>query len=145
MGSGGQTESDYFGPGQLDGKSVEDEPGRSARAAPKRNPRTEGSQHGQDNRRHVPDQAGGRARGRTSRQDYGLDRSDIYIQPKGSENSAGVTPTGADVESGHPGMEKHGDPALGGALEVSVDMNEDETDAVMTSFRDAGATDVITR
>jgi len=28
---------------------------------------------------------------------------------------------------------------------VSVDMNEDETDAVMTSFRDAGATDVITR
>jgi hypothetical protein len=28
MGSGGQTESDYFGPGQLDGKSVEDEPGR---------------------------------------------------------------------------------------------------------------------
>ena len=78
-------------------------------------------------------------------QDYGLDRSDIYIQPKGSENSAGVTPTGADVESGHPGMEKHGDPAIGGALEVSVDMNEDETDAVMTSFRDAGATDVITR
>lgn len=78
-------------------------------------------------------------------QDYGLDRTDIFIQPQGGENSAGVSPTGADVESGHPGIEKHGDPALGGAIEVSVDMNEDETDAVMASFRDAGALDVTTR
>ena len=78
-------------------------------------------------------------------QDYGIDRSDVFIQPHGGDNSAGVAATGADVESGHPGVEKHGDPALAGALEVSVDMNEDETDAVMASFRDAGATDVQTR
>lgn len=76
-------------------------------------------------------------------QDYGLNRSDIFIQPENEENSAGNRETGADVESGHPNTETDSEgAAYNGALLVSVDVNEDEDADVEKSFRDAGALDV---
>lgn len=76
-------------------------------------------------------------------QEYGIERTDIFIEPAGSRNSAGDEPSGADAESGHPG---HAATAQGAAYEgeliVSVDMNEDETDLVAEAFRTAGATDI---
>ena len=78
-------------------------------------------------------------------QDYGLERTDIMIEPVGSSNTAGTHAAGADVESGHDGIDTAGEPALEGAIEVSVDMNDDEIDAVMKAFGDAGATAVRTR
>ena len=77
-------------------------------------------------------------------QDYGLERTDIFIETLSSSNSAGTSVTGADAESGHPGVNT--DPegaAYNGALLVSVDMNEDERDAVERAFKDAGAIDVV--
>lgn len=79
-------------------------------------------------------------------QEYGLERTDIFIEPLGDANSSGTAPTGADVESGHDSEETS---AAGAAYEspllVSVDINEDEQDAVANAFRDAGATAVTSR
>ena len=54
-------------------------------------------------------------------QQYGIERLDIFIQAEGAANSAGSKLAGADIESGHPGVEKRGDPALNAPIEVSVD------------------------
>jgi hypothetical protein len=79
-------------------------------------------------------------------QDYGLERSDIFIEPASGQNSAGDNVTGADAESGHPGVDADAEgAAYNGALNVSVDVNEDEDAAVDKAFRDAGATEVIVR
>lgn len=76
-------------------------------------------------------------------QEYGLERTDIFIEPVSDVNSAGVAATGADTESGH--SSKAPDPRGGayrGALRISVDMNVDEIDAVERAFREAGATEI---
>ena len=52
---------------------------------------------------------------------YGIERLDIFIQAEGAANSAGSKLAGADIESGQPGVEKRGDPALNAPIEVSVD------------------------
>lgn len=53
-------------------------------------------------------------------QDHGVDRSAVTIRPEGDENSAGTVAAGADTESGHPGLAKHGRPKLSGRIEVRV-------------------------
>lgn len=76
-------------------------------------------------------------------QEYGIERTDIFIEPAGSENSAGDEPAGADVASGQNRETSDGSSAAyEGQLVVSVDMNEDEGDAVIQAFRDAGAVEV---
>ncbi len=70
-------------------------------------------------------------------QQYGLERTDIFIEPSSRENSAGVSSSGGDAKSGQP----DDDAALNGSLLVSVDINEDEMEAVEKAFREAGATD----
>ncbi|AOR79431.1 hypothetical protein [Novosphingobium resinovorum] len=76
-------------------------------------------------------------------QEYGIERTDIFIEPAGSKNSAGDQPAGADVASG---QNRETPDASGAAYEgqlvVSVDMNEDEGDAVTQAFREAGAVEV---
>ena len=76
-------------------------------------------------------------------QEYGLERTDIFIEPNSDKNSAGVEPSGGDTASGHPDSQPSGDAALNGTLLVSVDINEDETEAVEKAFRDVGAIDVV--
>lgn len=76
-------------------------------------------------------------------QEYGIERTDIFVEPAGKQNSSGQAPAGADAESGHPGtlVDAEGS-AYEGQLVVSVDMNEDEFDAVEAALRDAGALDI---
>ena len=57
-------------------------------------------------------------------QEHGIEPAEISIQPAGEANSAGINAAGADVESGHPGVEKRGNPELGGPIEVLVHCNE---------------------
>ena len=78
-------------------------------------------------------------------QQYGLERTDIFVEPASSENSAGERPSGGDAKSGHPASRPDADAELNGRLLVSVDINEDETEAVEKAFRDAGATDFASR
>lgn len=75
--------------------------------------------------------------------EYGIGRNDIFVEPAGRENSSGVPEdgpgsgsTGGDRPVGAQGS------AYAGQLQMSVDMNEDETDAVATAFREAGAVEV---
>lgn len=75
-------------------------------------------------------------------QEYGINRSDIFVEPIGSDNSSGQTPSGADVESGHVGSSADAEGAsYGNALKVSVDVNSDEIVDIRTAFREAGATE----
>ncbi|QJU60183.1 hypothetical protein HL653_22760 [Sphingomonas sp. AP4-R1] len=75
-------------------------------------------------------------------QEYGINRSDIFVEPIGSDNSSGQSPSGADVESGHVGISADAKGAsYGNALKVSVDVNSDEIVDVRTAFRKAGATE----
>jgi hypothetical protein len=73
-------------------------------------------------------------------QEHGVNRSDIFIRAAGAANTAGVRPAGADVESGHPGVEKHAKPKLSGSVEVSVDCHGDKSTIVKSVLERAGAT-----
>ena len=75
-------------------------------------------------------------------QQHGIDRNGISVQPAGQANSAGTRPAGADVESGHPGVEKHGRPKLSGPVEVSVDCPGEKSSAVAVALREAGAREI---
>ncbi len=59
-------------------------------------------------------------------QEHEIDRSDIFVTPDSDENSAGSEEDGADAESGHPGVDPVGNPALAGNLTVSVDLADGE-------------------
>jgi hypothetical protein len=72
-------------------------------------------------------------------QEHGIPRADVFIRARGEANSAGVKPAGADVESGHAGVEKRGSPELAGPIEVSVDCHGDQSDVVRSALRAAGA------
>ena len=77
-------------------------------------------------------------------QDYGIERTDVFIEPASSANSAGESVTGADAESGHDSEAPDASgAAYAGPLIVSVDMNEDERPDVERAFRDAGATQIV--
>lgn len=79
-------------------------------------------------------------------QEYGLERTDIFIEPVSDANSAGVAATGADVQSGHSGRTPDArGAAYQGALRITVDMNKDEVAAVEQAFREAGATEISMR
>jgi len=75
-------------------------------------------------------------------QEYGLDRSDVFIEPESSQNSSGTKPSGGDVESADPQSKPDEEPALNGALLVSVDLSADRLDDAEAAFRDAGATKI---
>lgn len=72
-------------------------------------------------------------------QQYGVSRPDVFIQPVSDENSAGAAPSGGDA-SHENGARR--DAPLGGDLEVSVDIAQDQLAAVRRSFEDAGAIDI---
>ena len=78
-------------------------------------------------------------------QEHGVNRADIFIGAAGKANTAGVRPAGADVESGHPGVEKHANPKLSGAVEVSVDCHGDTSTIVRSVLEKAGATQLSAR
>ncbi len=72
--------------------------------------------------------------------EHSIPRADVFIRARGEAPSAGIKAAGADVESGHAGVEKHGSPELGGPIEVSVDCHDgDQSDVVRSALHDAGA------
>jgi len=77
-------------------------------------------------------------------QEHGIDRADIFVRAPGPANTAGVRPAGADVESGHPGVEKRGEPELAGPIEVSVECDVGRAIIVRSTLKKAGATELRT-
>ncbi|CCD95219.1 conserved hypothetical protein [Bradyrhizobium sp. ORS 375] len=72
-------------------------------------------------------------------QDHGIARTDVVVQPAGQANSAGSKAAGADVESGHPGVNKQGAPELEGEIEVSVGGSAVTSADVEGILKEAGA------
>ncbi|MFZ5779945.1 MAG: hypothetical protein ACOY4R_07025 [Pseudomonadota bacterium] len=75
-------------------------------------------------------------------QEHGIERTDVFIRSTSDANTAGVRRAGADVESGHPGVEKRGEPELSGPIEISVDCRAERSKVVETALQQAGATRV---
>ncbi|MGJ5179766.1 hypothetical protein ACQR16_16925 [Bradyrhizobium oligotrophicum] len=72
-------------------------------------------------------------------QDHGIARTDVFVHASGTANSAGSQAAGADVESGHPGVDKQGAPELEGEIEVSVDCHGEQSAGVEGIMKEAGA------
>ena len=72
-------------------------------------------------------------------QEHGIPRTDVFVRARGEGNSSGVKAAGADIESGHPGIEKHGSPELAGMIEVSVDCHGAQSVKVCRALSAAGA------
>ncbi|MFP5076449.1 hypothetical protein ACLE20_03995 [Rhizobium sp. YIM 134829] len=74
-------------------------------------------------------------------QQHGIDRSDVFIEPQGAENTAGVVPSGSDRDDGN-GEGARDDGALEGGLQVSVDLALADLDKAEAALREAGARQV---
>lgn len=75
-------------------------------------------------------------------QQHGLERSDIFVSPEGSANSAGERVSGSDQPGAAATEAGRSDAALNGRIEVSVDLQDDALDAVVTDvFREMGGED----
>lgn len=69
-------------------------------------------------------------------QEFGIERTDIFITTDGSDNSAGEIEAGSDTEAGAPSPEDRDDAALNGKISVSVDV---EDEALVSDVRSAFA------
>lgn len=78
-------------------------------------------------------------------QERGIQRTDVFLQARGPANTAGVKASGADVESGHPGVARRGRPKLDGEIELSVDCHGADQDKVLKTLKESGARTVQSR
>lgn len=77
-------------------------------------------------------------------QEHGIDRADIFVHAKDARNTSGTAPSGADVSrNGREASQM--DAALHGSIQVSADVGLNEVEKAERAFRDAGATNVLTR
>ena len=75
-------------------------------------------------------------------QECGVPRSDVFVQPTGSDNTSGNRPAGADTKAA-PMPEQGG--KFEGAIEVSVDLHGEETKQIEDALKSAGAKSVRTK
>ena len=76
-------------------------------------------------------------------QEYGIERSDVFISASGDENTVGDEQTGSDDEAGAPNPEVRGDAPLNGTVTVSVDVEDEAKIAkVREAFAEFEAADV---
>jgi len=69
-------------------------------------------------------------------QEYGIQRTDVFIQPIGQANSVGTRSAGADAKAA-PEPERQA--PLEGALEVSVDFHGDDPQKIADALKSTGA------
>ena len=69
-------------------------------------------------------------------QECGVPRTDVFVQPAGSQNTAGTRSAGADAKT-TPQPEGH--QKLEGLIEVSVDYHGDDPEKIADVMRGAGA------
>lgn len=71
-------------------------------------------------------------------QEHGVDRNAVTILPVSDANSAGIRPSGSDMEDRYEKVEPAGEPALAGRLRVSVEVEGAGEDKVRESFATYG-------
>jgi hypothetical protein len=67
-------------------------------------------------------------------QDHGVDRNAVEVGSASNENTAGIEAARADVEDGHLKSGTEGEPALGGKIKVSVQVDDAIAEKVISSF-----------
>ncbi len=72
-------------------------------------------------------------------QEHGIARADIFVQPEGTDNSAGLRPSGGDAS--HKDETRAGG-ANHGAIEVSADIKDAEVAKARRAFEDAGGLEI---
>lgn len=77
-------------------------------------------------------------------QEYGIDRSHIFVEADGRDNTSGTTASGGDT-SGKAGEKSRSDAVLAGNIQVSVDVGPDEVVKAQEAFRQTGAKTVFSR
>ncbi|WP_249691046.1 hypothetical protein [Stappia sp. WLB 29] len=77
-------------------------------------------------------------------QEHGIDRSAISVGAARQANSAGTKASGADAAA-NPDEGSAFEPALGGPIEVSVQLKDANGAQAEKAFRSAGATDIVQR
>ncbi|WP_312407951.1 hypothetical protein [Rhizobium sp.] len=70
-------------------------------------------------------------------QQFGVDRSDVFVKAVGPENSSGLEPSGGDAPS--VGGRAREDGSRSGEIEVSADIRADKTAALHQALGDLGA------
>ena len=74
-------------------------------------------------------------------QEFGIERTDIFIAAQGEENTAGIDVGGSDRESAEPSPEERDDGAHHGAVSVSIDVNDDQLEhKIGMALREFGGT-----
>lgn len=71
-------------------------------------------------------------------QEYGIDRTDIFVQPAASANTAGTSTSGGDAASARGGDARN-DGSLDGEIEVSADVSVEQLDDARKALEQAGA------
>lgn len=76
-------------------------------------------------------------------QEYGVERTAIFIAAAGPANTAGTEQAGSDTAAAEPTREDRGDGALNGVIEVSVDLDDDAlAQTVRSAFHEFGGDQV---
>lgn len=71
-------------------------------------------------------------------QQHGLERTDIFVEAEGAENSIGTIESGGDAASALGG-DGRSDGAVAGVIRVSVDVAEGDVPSVQKTFSNTGA------
>lgn len=74
-------------------------------------------------------------------QEFGIERTDIFVTTQGDDNSAGIEVDGSDAASGAPGDRTRQDGAHEGAVTVAVDASDDAAASkISAAFEEFGGT-----
>ena len=75
-------------------------------------------------------------------QEYGIARSDVFVESATDRNSAGSVRGGADKAAENPGTPARDDAPLRGAVMVSAEIEDGDADKVRQALRDQGAQEI---
>jgi hypothetical protein len=72
-------------------------------------------------------------------QEHGIDRTTIFVESAGDENTSGSEISGGDAPSGDSGTRTRGDAALNGGIRLTVPTSEGRVGVLRQTLNDAGA------
>lgn len=75
-------------------------------------------------------------------QQFGIDRTDVFVAAEGDANTAGTEEAGSDTEAGDPTPDSRADAELNGRVMVSVDLDDDLASEVRSAFAEFEAEEV---
>lgn len=67
-------------------------------------------------------------------QELGIERTSIFVEPEGVENSVGTEVAGSDAKRADPDLSRGDEAALNGRIIVSLDRSEADEAAICAAF-----------